>query len=208
MPTPLPIPRKILAAVALVALAGCQPSSPHPVPSVPQIGGNLKCAQGDHGYEDLQGGWGFCYPGTWKYRQRSQSSQSPPGFDLTFDITYVPATPTPCPSAATLPSASPTASPASPAAPASPCAGDFAYMIISTYQRGDAASLAGWTALNMKSVQLETISWGNALEAARLSDGRRIALTPHNVVILDLHSGLLNLETEMSSRLSTWKFSF
>ena len=41
----------------------------------------------------------------------------------------------------------------------------------------------------------------------KLTDGRRIALTPHHVVIMDLHSGPLNLEKEMSSRLSTWKFN-
>jgi len=205
MPNPLPIPPKILAAMALVALAGCQPGSAHPVPSVPQIGGNLKCSQGDHGYEDPQAGWGFCYPATWRYTERSQASQSPPGLDLTFDITFVPPTPTPCPSPSPSPSPSQTATPtASP----SPCAGDFAFMIISTYQRGDSGSLAGWTASNLKTSPLETISWGNAVEAGRLPDGRRIALTPHHVVIMDLHSGLLNLESEMSSRLGSWKFSF
>jgi len=43
-----------------------------------------------------------------------------------------------------------------------------------------------------------------------MPDGRRIALTPHNVVILDLRSGqgLLNLEAEMSKRLGTWKFVY
>src|SRR5438128_7994397 len=127
MPTPLPIPRKILTAVALVALVGCQPNYPRPVPSVPQIGSNLQCPKGDHGYEDPQAGWGFCYPGTWRYTERSQASQSPPGLDLTFDITFVPPTPTPCPS----PSPSPSASPgASPLPAASPCSGDFAFMII------------------------------------------------------------------------------
>ena len=202
---PLPIPRSILAAMAMVALAGCQPNSAHPVPSVPQIGGDLKCSKGDHGYEDPQAGWGFCYPGTWRYTERSQASQSPPGLDLTFDITFVPPTPAPCPSPSPSPSASPGASP-SPAA--SPCSGDFAFMIISTYQRGDSSSLAGWAESNLKTSALETISWGNAVEAARLRDGRRIALTPHHVVIMDLHSGLLNLESEMSPRLATWKFSF
>jgi hypothetical protein len=202
MPFPLPIPRSILAALAMVALAGCQPNSAHPVPSVPQIGGNLKCSQGDHGYEDPQAGWGFCYPGTWRYTERSQASQSPPGLDLTFDITFVPPTPTPCPSTAASPSGTP-------APQTSPCSGDFAFMIISTYQRGDSDSIAGWAAANMKPApQLNAISWGNAVEAARLSDGRRIALTPHHVVIMDLHSGLLNLESEMSSRLATWQFSF
>ncbi len=204
MPIPLPIPRKILTAIALVALVGCQPNSPRPVPSVPQIGGDLKCSHGDHGYEDPQAGWGFCYPGTWRYTERSQGSQSPPGLDLTFDITFVPPTPTPCRSPSPLSSP-----PASPPPAASPCPGDFAFMIISTYQRGDSGDLAAWTAANLKPLpQLEAIAWGNAVEAARLSDGRRIALTPHHVVIMDLHSGLLNLEAEMSTRLGTWKFSF
>jgi hypothetical protein len=55
---------------------------------------------------------------------------------------------------------------------------------------------------------LEPIAWGNALQAARLPDGRRIALTPNHVVILDLHTGLLDLESPMSARLDTWIFAF
>ena len=44
----------------------------------------------------------------------------------------------------------------------------------------------------------------------RRSRGRRIALTPHQVVIMDLRSGqgLLDLEAEMSKRLRTWKFVY
>src|SRR2546428_13422893 len=96
MRSPLPFPRKLLVAIAiLAAVVGCQPSGPRPVPSVPQIGGNLKCAQGDHGYEDLQAGWAFCHPGSWKYIERSQAVQSPPGLDPTFYITHVPFTPPP-----------------------------------------------------------------------------------------------------------------
>jgi len=192
MPSPLPFPRKLLVAIAiLAAVVGCQPSGPRPVPSVPQIGGNLKCAQGDHGYEDLQAGWAFCYPGSWKYIERSQAIQSPSGLDLTFDITNVPCT-TP-----------PTGQPQ-----CSPDAGLFAVMIISTYQREGSADLAHWVEVHLKPVpDLQTISWGNAVEAVQLPDGRRIALTPHHVVIMDLHSGPLNLEKEMSSRLTTWKFS-
>jgi hypothetical protein len=205
MPTPLPIPPKVLAAIVLVVVAGCQPSSPRPVPSVPQIGADLKCSQGDHGYEDPQAGWGFCYPGNWRYIERSQGSQSPPGLDLTFDVTYAPPTPEPCRS----PSPVPSPSPGSPRPPSSPCSGQFAFMIISTYERGSSSSLGSWVVTHLKSgLTMDSISWGNAVEAARLSDGRRVALTPHHVVILDLHSGLLDLETEMAARLGTWKFSF
>src|SRR5437667_152623 len=110
MPTPLPFPRRFLVALALallVAAAGCQLNSPRPVPSVPQIGGNLKCGQGDHGYEDPQAGWSFCYPHPWKNIERSQASQSPPGLDLTFDVTYVPDTRVPCASPATPAAGSP-----------------------------------------------------------------------------------------------------
>ena len=192
MPSPLPFPRKLLIAIAIVAaVVGCQPSGPRPVPSVPQIGGNLKCAQGDHGYEDLQAGWAFCYPGTWKYIERSQAIPSPSGLDLTFDITNVPCT--------TPPSGQPQCS---------PDAGLFAVMIISTYQREGSANLATWVGVNLKPApDLQTISWGNAVEAVKLTDGRRIALTPNHVVIMDLHSGPLDLEKEMSSRLGTWKFN-
>jgi hypothetical protein len=203
MPSPPPFPAKKFALVGLVlALAGCQPGSGnHPVPSVPQIGGNLNCSKGDHGYADPQAGWGFCYPGTWKYIERAQGSQSPPGLDLTFDITYVPATRTPC--------QSPAPGSGSPAPAPSPCSGDFAFMIISTYERGDSTSLAAWIQANMTHPSTsQSIAWGNSVEAVQLADGRRIALTPHHVVIMDLHSGLLNLESEMSSRLNTWKFTF
>lgn len=198
MPPPLPSPVKTLATVALfLALAGCQPgSNPRPVPSVAQIGSNLKCSSGDHGFEDSQAGWGFCYPGTWKYQERSQGSQSPPGLDLTFDITDIPCT-------------SPTGASARPVC--SPDAGLFAFMIISTYERGSSPDLASWEQANLAVVPAsEAISWGDAVEAAKFSDGRRIALTQHHVVILDLHSGQghLDLETQMSSRLNTWKFSF
>ena len=202
MPSPLPIPPKILAALALVALAGCQPNAPRPVPSVSQIGDGIKCAEGDHPFKDPQAGWGFCYPGAWKYLERQQASQSPPGLDLTFDVTFAPATPQACLSPSPVPSGQP--KPAS-----SPCTGQFAFMIISTYERGSSADLQSWIAANLKPTQGTTpISWGNAVEAVQLADGRRVALTPHHIVILDLHSGLLDLETEMSARLSSWKFSF
>ena len=198
MPSPLPSPVKTFATVALVfVLAGCQPGPPtRPVPSVAQIGSNLKCSSGDHGFEDSQAGWGFCYPGTWKYQERSQGSTSPPGLDLTFDITDIPCT-------------SPTGASARPVC--SPDAGLFAFMIISTYERGGATSLSDWVQANLHPpLTMTPISWGNADEAGRLSDGRRIALTPHHVVILDIRSGQgqLDLEAQMSARLSTWMFTY
>ncbi len=191
------IPPLTLAAWLILCCAGCQPSSsPRSVPSVQQIGGDLKCASGDHGYEDQQAGWGFCYPDTWKYTERSQTSVRPPGLDLTFDITDAPCA-TPPPGSTDRPECSPNA-------------GLFAFMIVSTYERGDASNLTGWVQENLsKSTTVAgTITWGNSMEAAKLSDGRRIAMTQHQVVILDLHSGLLDLESAMSSRLDTWKFLY
>jgi hypothetical protein len=199
MRSPLPSPIKTLAAlVTLAAVAGCQ-SGPdtRPVPSVAQIGSELKCPTGDHPFADSQAGWAFCYPGTWRYNERSQGSQSPPGLDLTFDITDVPCT-------------SPSGASARPVC--SPDAGLFAFMIISTFLRGSATSLADWVLAypGVGAQKGEAISWGNAVEAVKLPDGRRIALTPHHVVILALHSGQgnLDLEAQMSRRLNTWKFTF
>jgi len=190
----------VTLTLLLLLLAACTPgNTPRPVPSVAQIGGDLNCTNGDHGYEDAQAGWGFCYPGTWKYNERAQSSSSPPGLDLTFDITDVPCT-SPSPGGAGTPSARPVCS---------PNAGLFAFMIISTYERGSTPDLQSWVATNLKPApSMTAISWGNAIAAGQLDDGRRVALTPHHIVILDLHSGLLDLETEMSARLNTWKFSF
>ena len=190
MPSPAPIPPKILAiVVAMVAITGCQTGSgSHPVPSVAQIGGDLKCASGDHPFEDMPAGWGFCYPGSWKYVERSQGIDSPPGLDLTFDITDDPCGRPGC----------------------APNEGVFGYMIISTYERGSANSLADWEQANMSAPipATEPIFWANAVEAMRLADGRRLALTPHHVVILDLHPGTLDLEAAMAQRLDTWKFLY
>jgi hypothetical protein len=195
MRSPLPLAAKILTAVAMViATAGCQPGSgSHPVPSVPQIGADLNCKNGDHGYEDQQVGWGFCYPGSWRYLERSQASASPPGLDRTFDITVFS-----CSSPA--PGGSPQCS---------PDAGDFAFMVVSTYERGSSTDLASWIQANLTDPPAsESIKWGNSVEAVKLADGRRIALTPHHVVIMDLRPGPLDLEGNMASRLNTWKFSF
>ncbi len=201
MPPPAPIPRVTVAAIALaLVLAGCQMgSNPRPVPSVPQIGGDLKCPSGDHSFADQQVGWGFCYPSTWRYTEKAQATDSPSGVDLTFDITCV----SDCKPTCTTPAQGQQPS------PCSPQPGLFGYMIISTEVRSGATDLKSWITANLPhATTSDTISWGNSIEAVRLTDGRRVALTPHNVVILDLHASPLDLEGEMSSRLSTWKFSY
>src|ERR1700674_1635673 len=99
MPPPLPTPVKTFDTLALVlVLAGCQAGpTPRPVPSVAQIGSNIKCASGDHGFEDSQAGWGFCYPAGWKYQEKSQPSATPPGLDLAFNVVFDPDVRVPCP---------------------------------------------------------------------------------------------------------------
>lgn len=189
-------PRMRFLTVPLLAivLAACQfgPQDTRPVPSVRQIGSDLKCSSGDHGYEDPVG-WGFCYPGTWEYILKSQSSTAPiPELDLVFDITDLPC------------------GVAGKGSPQPPCASPitFGVIIVSTYARNNAPSLAAWVQTNMSPApEVQTIAWGNAKEAGRLPDGRRIALTPQQVVILTLHPGNLDLEGAMSRRLDTWKFT-
>jgi hypothetical protein len=194
------------------------------VPSVAQIGSDLNCTGGDHRFGDTQAGWGFCYPQFWRYNERAQASANPPGLALTLNITV-------CASNdATLPCSRP-----APGVSPPPDVGAFAFMIISTYERGDSPSLASWVQTNLNPqptpsaspsssasatpppspspsplATLQPIQWGNATEAAVMADGKRIALTPHHVVILELRSGLdlLDLETPMSARLGTWKFAY
>jgi hypothetical protein len=98
-------------------------------------------------------------------------------------------------------------------------------MVISTYERGNSANVADWLQANGKDASisptavLTAIEWGDSIEAYKMGDGRRIALTQHHVVLLDLHCGTsagacdpnqghLDLEALMSARLQTWKFTF
>lgn len=185
-----------------ILLAACQIGSPanRATPSVSQIGSDLKCSTGDHAFEDNVAGWGFCYPATWKYNLRAQSTVSPPELDLVFDITDVPCTtPTPPPGQTPRPTCAPNA-------------GLFGLMVVSTFERGGASSLTDWLQTPVASAARlsggESISWGNAREARHMPDGRRVALTPTHVVILELRSGAgnLDLEAAMGPRLATWKF--
>lgn len=169
----------------VLPLVGCQSGSPRAA-GTPSPALSLRCASGDNGVQEAVLGWGFCYPAAWHAIERQQKTDSPKGVDATFDITDYQ-------SGADL--------------------GKFGYMIISTDDRAGAPDLKTWVAANIGSgVQLQTISWGNALEAAQETngDGRRFALTPHQVVVLELRSGAgnLDLETAMSARLDTWKFIY
>jgi hypothetical protein len=210
----------LLAAV----LVACQGTDNRPVPSVNQIGSDLKCQGKDHAYADPVG-WGFCYPEHWKYNLRAQPSVDARGLqelDITFDITDVPcvlssptaAQPTPQPVCdPDILCLTPTPSPGQPTPEpvCTPQVGLFGYMIVSTYQRGGAPSLASWVTDDLKLDATGTpITWGNSAEAVRLDDGRRVALTPTQVVVLELHSGVgnLDLEAAMGSRLASWKFYY
>jgi hypothetical protein len=186
-------------AVFLLALVSCQAGGgarPQPVISSVQTGAD--CRQGDHAYGDAQLGWAFCYPGTWRFNERFQRSDVPAGTDATFDVINEP----PC--------ASPPEAGARPVCP--PDSGLFGFMIVGTYQRGSAASLADWLKASAPGDSAtEPISWGNAVEAVQVKGTtRRYALTQHQVVLLDLRSGAgnLDLDAAMSGRLSSWNFSF
>ena len=203
------VPRTLrLLAIPLlpILLAACQIGSPanRATPSVSQIGSDIKCSSGDHAFEDNVAGWGFCYPGTWKYNLRAQSVPSPPELDLVFDITDVPCVIPSVPAGQT------------PNPICSPGAGLFGLMVVYTYERGNAASLADWVQANITTAtgarisasSADAIRWGNARDAIRLADGRRIALTKSHIVVLELRSGAgnLDLEAAMAPRLGTWKF--
>ena len=192
--------RPTFVLVLLFLLNACQlgPAT-HPVPSVNVIGSDLNCPASDHGFEDGQGGYGFCYPATWRYLERvtNGTDAGPMHLDIYLSITDVPCVP-----------GTPVAG-ESPRPVCEPQAGLFGVMVVSTYHRAGATDLAGWMTANMKPVPVgQSIQWGNAVEASRLADGRRIALTPENVVILELLFGKdgLDLESFMSTRLGTWKF--
>jgi hypothetical protein len=180
------VPIRILATAVLAGLlAACAPALPSPVPTPSHQAPLESCAKGDNPWVEQTLGWAFCYPGTWHFRERLQTTDAPSGLDATFDITdFV----------------------------QGPDSGKFGFMIISTDNRGGAATLADWVGKNLgPTVQLQPISWANSVEAAQEVGGdRRFALTAHQVVVLELRSGAGNLDLEgaMSARLSTWKFLY
>lgn len=180
-----PVPRKtpLLALAILFVLAGCtlnSPTSPKPTPSTQAAAGGLHCQGDDHGLNVEQLGWGFCYPSSWKFRERDVSTTSPAGVDTTLDIVGA--------------------------------QGFFGFMIIGSYDRRGAASLSEWLAGNQPADRnAKPIQWGNAVEAVQVTGQlRRYAMTKSRVYLLNEREGAgnLDLEAEMSKRLSNWYFSF
>ena len=176
----------VLAVIAAGLFVGCAPPTTQArPPATPTPSSQSSCQGDDHAIADAQLGWGFCYPATWRYRERSAQVGPPQGIDTTFDIVEF--------------------------APNTPDDGKFGFMIVSTYQRQGAAHLADWVQQYAPDqTGLHPLSWGNAQEAVQADSGRRLALTPHHVVELDIREGVGNLGVEeiMSSRLATWRFDY
>ena len=173
----------LVAVLAILPLAGCSlsPSAkPTPVPTIRTEGQGIKCPGTDHGIEEVQFGWSWCYPSTWKFQERLQPTQQPVGVDATFDIVN------------DLPAGQ-------------PGSGDFGFLIVGTYQIGTAGDLPAWIAVNIGAgEQLTPISWGNAKDAQQDAQGRRFAQTATHIVEMDVRGG--SIATEMGKRLATWKF--
>lgn len=175
----------LLAAVAVLAGA-CQQAAPRSHFSS-NNGVDLHCRPGDGGEYDPVLGWGFCFPATWHTLNGERTQKTPIGVDAVFDITDYASGPT---------------------------NGFFGVIIISTDQRGSAANLGDWISTNVgPAIKTEPLQWGNAIEAAAQVGSDRptyYALTPHHVIVLELHSGPgnLDLQSAMSARFQTWKFTY
>ncbi len=168
----------------MLAPAGCSlPSTtpaPSPQPTIRTEGQGVKCPGTDHGIEEVQFGWSWCYPSSWKFQERLQPTTQPAGVDATFDIVN------------DLPSGQ-------------AGSGDFGFLIVGTYQIGTAADLPAWIAANIGGdEQLSAIGWGNARDAQQDAQGRRFALTASHVVEMDVRGTAIAVE--MGKRLATWKF--
>ena len=193
--------RLTFALVLLFLLNACQRGPvTHPPPTVAQIGSDLNCTTGDNGFEDGQAGWGFCYPATWQYLERVANpvDAGPNHLDLLLSYTKVACV-------------TGTPDPTQPKPVCSPGTGSFGLVVVSTYDSGGATDLTAWMAANLKPAPTgQSIQWGDATQANQLSDGRRIALTPHHIVILELRAAKdgLDLEAQFSTRLGTWKFLY
>lgn len=174
-----------LLAVLFGGACQSQVSSPQPPrPSPPAA--VARCSGDDHTLEEISLGWAFCYPSRWHYRERFQPSAAPRGVDTTLDVVVVAPTP-------------------------GPDQGEFGFMIIGSYERGDKPDLPQWLAANVADgLTLQPITWGNAQAAVKVTgQTRRFALTATRVFELDVHQGEgnLSLDSAMADRLASWHFS-
>ena len=173
-----------MTVLSILSLTGCSltpaASTPTPQPTIRTEGQDVKCAGGDHGIEEVQFGWSWCYPSTWKFQERLQPTSAPTGVDATFDIVN------------DVPSGQ-------------AGSGDFGFLIVGTYQLGTATGLTEWVSSNIGATErLTPISWGNARDAGQDAQGRRFALTSSHVVEMDVRG--VAISAEMGKRLATWKF--
>ena len=88
--------------------------------------------------------------------------------------------------------------------------GLFGFMIIGSYDRGNAASLNDWLAANAPDdADTSPIQWGNSAEAAAVNGQlKRYALGSHRVYLMNIREGAgnLDLDTAMKQRLQYWIF--
>lgn len=178
----------LVGAIGVLLLSACETAAaPAPQPSVGVVGSTIRCSGVDHAIDDPQLGWGFCYPGSWRFRERAQQLDAPTGVDTTFDIV----------------DASPRGSSNS---------GKTGFMILGTYELGPSSTLQDWLDRYVdKGLESTPIEWGNARESVLVAaSGRRYARTPHHVIVLEIRGGgdNLDVEGEMAQRLKTWKFVF
>lgn len=89
--------------------------------------------------------------------------------------------------------------------------GFFGFMIIGSYQRGDAPDLKSWLSANEPTdTDVQPITWANAREAVAVNGQlKRYALTDHRVYALTEREGAgnLDLDSAMQPRLATWAFA-
>jgi hypothetical protein len=88
--------------------------------------------------------------------------------------------------------------------------GLFGFMIIGSYDRGNALSLKDWLAANAPDdTDTAPIQWGNSKEAVAVNGQlKRYALSPHRVYLMNIRvgAGNLDLDAAMAQRLKYWIF--
>jgi hypothetical protein len=88
--------------------------------------------------------------------------------------------------------------------------GLFGFLIIGSYDRGNAVSLKDWLAANAPDdADTAPIQWGNSTEAAAVNGQlKRYALSPHRVYLMNIREGAgnLDLDAAMKQRLQYWIF--